>query len=223
MITLDKEQIQFIDKYLKDKGIGYWDIRLEMTDHIACEMESKSGSYDFQTLFMQILDQLGWRGDLKAYEKRRLRLINKKIRKKYFSYFTGLFTSIKTLTPVVFFVFAYYLIFQNFSSKVFNIISLMLFGLPIVYFTIHYAYMSIKFKKSGYLLYGYFYIIFSMLMSNLFYQLPKLGGAFEVSEVVRQNIIFFTTIFNVLLIFSGVKIYLETTRQYKNLQNKLTS
>ncbi|MBV7269185.1 hypothetical protein [Winogradskyella luteola] len=220
-MKLSENDIQTIDRYLKDKGIGYWDIRLEMTDHIACEMESKNGSYDFHTLFMHVLDRLGWKNDLKSFEQRRLRSINKTVRKKYVSNFVGLFTNIKTLIVVGFFVFAYYLLFQNFSSKVFSIISLMLFGLPILYFTIHYAYMSIKFKKSGYLLYGYFYIIFSMLMSNLLYQLPRPDGVFEVTENVRQSIIFFTTIFNVLFIYSGIKIYLETTKKYRNLQDKL--
>ncbi len=220
-MKLTENHIKTIDRYLKDKGISYWDIRLEMTDHIACKMESKEGNHDFHTLFMHVLHQLGLENDLKPFEQRRLKLINKTVRKKYVSNFVGLFTNIKTLIVVAFFVFAYYLIFQNFSSKVFGIISFMLFGLPILYFTMHYAYMSIKLKKSGYLLYGYFYVVFSVLMSNLFYQLPRPDGIFEVTEHVRQSIIFFTTIFNVLFIYSGIKIYLETTKKYRNLQDKL--
>ena len=119
------------------------------------------------------------------------------------------------------FIIAYYLIFQNFSNKFFSLISFTLFGLPIIGFTIHYAYMSLKFKKSAYLFYGYFYIIFSMLLSNILYQFPKPDGIIEVTMVTRQNIIFFTTIFNVLFIISGIKVYMNTAKQYSRLEQKL--
>jgi hypothetical protein len=47
-MKMTKEDIQFIEDYLKENGISYWDIRLEMIDHIACDMENKEGSYDFE-------------------------------------------------------------------------------------------------------------------------------------------------------------------------------
>ena len=222
-MKLTKKEIDHIDDHLKKQGITYWDIRLEMTDHIACKIEDYKGSGDFISLFNAVIDDLGWDKNLKWYQDRRLKSINEKVRKKYFNNFVGLFTNLRRLPLVMAFVLIYYLVFVNFSSKAFGIVSLILFGLPTVYFTIHYAYMNIRFKKSGYLLYGYFYIVFSLLISNLFYQLPKPGGFIEVSVATRQNIIFFTTIFNVLFMFSGIIIYLKTTRQYKDLQSRLTS
>jgi hypothetical protein len=221
-MKLSEKQIQTIDAYLKTKGIGYWDIRLEMTDHIACKIEIHKGSYDFHSLFMDSLKDLGWEGDLKVFEQRKLKSINKGVRKAYFSNFIGLFTKIKSLLGVMLFVMAYYFVFQYYSYNIFKIVSFLLFGIPITLFTIHYVYMSIKFKKSGYLLYGYFYIIFSMFMANLLYQFPKPGGIIEVSEAVRQNIVFFTTIFNVLLIWCGIKIYIEISDKYKDLFHTLT-
>ncbi len=38
-MKLTKEQIDFIDNYLKNSGINYIDIRYEMVDHIATELE----------------------------------------------------------------------------------------------------------------------------------------------------------------------------------------
>ncbi|WP_422106689.1 hypothetical protein [Winogradskyella sp.] len=219
-MKLNTDHIQRIDDYLKAKGIRYWDIRLEMTDHLACKIEDYKGSCDFKSLFNQTLSELGWDKNLKWYQDKRLKSINAKIRRKYFKNFIELFTNLRYLSFVVVFSFAYYLVFNIFSSKTFGVISLMLFGLPVLYFTVHYAYMNLKFKKSGYLLYGYFYIIFSVLISNLFYQLPRPGGYIDVSLATQQSIVFFTTLFNVLFMVSGIFIYKETANQYRALQDK---
>jgi hypothetical protein len=222
-MKLNKTHIERIDTYLKKQGIGYWDIRLEMIDHIACEMEEKEGHYDFETLFKNTLDKLGWSGNLKYLERQRLLAINTKVRTAYFKNFTKLFTQVKSLVLIGIFICIYYLVFQHASQNIFKWFSLLLFGLPILYFTLHYVIMSFKIKKSGYLLYGYFYVIFSMLMCNLFYQIPKPDGIVEVSLQTRNTIIFFTTIFNVLFMVSGIKIYLQTSQQYKAIYNKLIS
>lgn len=39
MVRLEKEQIQFIENYLENSDILYADIRMEMTDHVASEIE----------------------------------------------------------------------------------------------------------------------------------------------------------------------------------------
>jgi hypothetical protein len=220
-MKLSTEDIQSIDNHLKSNGISYWDIRLEMTDHIACEMESRKGSSDFQSLFKHTIAELGFGGNLKGFEKRRLKTINKTIRKKYFRNILGYFTRLKSLVLVALSIFAFYLIAQYVSFKIFKIFSFLLFGVPIIYVTFHYAYTSIKIKKSGYMLYGFFYVVFSMLIANLFYQWPRPGGLIEVSELTQQNIIFFTTIFNVLFICSGIKVYLETHKKYNDVYKKL--
>ena len=222
-MKLTKDNIQTIETYLKEKGISYWDIRLEMIDHIACIMESKKGSYDFKSLFLHTVHELGWENNLKGFEKRRLKTINKTIRKKYFRNILGYFTRLKSLVLVALSIFTFYLIAQNVSFKTFKIFSFLLFGVPIIYITLHYAYTSIKIKKSGYMLYGYFYVVFSMLIANLFYQWPRPGGFIEVSELTQQNIIFFTTIFNVLFICSGIRVYLEAYKQYNNIHKRLNS
>jgi hypothetical protein len=223
MSKLEKKDIQFIDTYLKDKGVTYWDIRLEMIDHIACKMESKTGHYDFESLFKNTVYDLSWNGDLKVYEQRQLKIINKTIRNKYFRTIGDAFKSLKGLLSITLFVCVYYVLFQSLSFKAFGILSFSLMGVPIIYFTAHYAYMTLKNKKSGYLLYGYFYIIFSLLMSSMFYQIPRPDGIIEVSMVTRQNIIFFTTIFNVLFIYSGIKVYLQINQQYNSINKGLSS
>lgn len=58
MVTLDKEDIVFIENYLEHSDISYADIRMEMTDHVASEIEvlmsaQNSNFYDtFKTYMM---------------------------------------------------------------------------------------------------------------------------------------------------------------------------
>ena len=41
MTKLIKEEIQFIDNYLIKNGVKYWDVRLELLDHIISAVEDK--------------------------------------------------------------------------------------------------------------------------------------------------------------------------------------
>ncbi|AWG24581.1 hypothetical protein [Flavobacterium kingsejongi] len=45
-MALTPENIQQIDNYLIRLGIGYYDIRLEMTDHIACDLRAEERNFD---------------------------------------------------------------------------------------------------------------------------------------------------------------------------------
>ncbi len=44
-MKLTETQIKFIDKYLKNSGVDYLDIRYEMTDHVATAIENKEGDF----------------------------------------------------------------------------------------------------------------------------------------------------------------------------------
>lgn len=41
MVKLSKEELQFIDNYLDNSDVVYADIRMEITDHVASEIETK--------------------------------------------------------------------------------------------------------------------------------------------------------------------------------------
>ena len=42
MAKLTKENIQFIDSYLKKKGVKYLDVRVELIDHLSTAFEENS-------------------------------------------------------------------------------------------------------------------------------------------------------------------------------------
>jgi hypothetical protein len=60
-----------------------------------------------------------------------------------------------------------------------------------------------------------------MLMTNMFYQIPKPDGIIEVSQTTRNTIVFFATIANVLFTIEGIKIYLKTFMEYNAITEKL--
>lgn len=51
MKKLTKENIQFIDAYLKNSNVEYLDIRIEMTDHVASEIEAKMVQGDVREFY----------------------------------------------------------------------------------------------------------------------------------------------------------------------------
>lgn len=60
MAKLTTGQIQFIDNYLTNLGIEFIDIRYEMVDHIASELEEKEGDFkaNFKEYFIMNRDEL---------------------------------------------------------------------------------------------------------------------------------------------------------------------
>lgn len=42
-MKLTKEEIKFIDNYLKKNDVKFWDVRLELLDHIVSAVEDKIG------------------------------------------------------------------------------------------------------------------------------------------------------------------------------------
>ena len=58
MKTLSKEQIQFIDHYLKNSGIDFIDVRFEMIDHVASEIEARIKNGDNRTFYSIFKDYM---------------------------------------------------------------------------------------------------------------------------------------------------------------------
>ena len=64
-MELTKEQIKFIDHRLDNEGIKYWDIRIEMLDHVVLDVESilkpENSAYEFKEIVQQSFEKLGWK------------------------------------------------------------------------------------------------------------------------------------------------------------------
>ncbi|MBU2949604.1 hypothetical protein KO493_02705 [Tamlana agarivorans] len=58
MKTLSKENIKFIDTYLENSGIDFIDIRYEMIDHVASEIEARIENGDDRTFYYIFKDYM---------------------------------------------------------------------------------------------------------------------------------------------------------------------
>jgi hypothetical protein len=83
VMKVNKEQIQHIDSYLKSKGIKYWDVRMEMVDHLVTDIENYQGNEtDFEILFKNSLQKLNWDRNLKDIHLNSWRTTNRMYQKK---------------------------------------------------------------------------------------------------------------------------------------------
>lgn len=60
MKKLSQENIEFISTYLQKSGVDYFDIRMEMTDHVASEIENrmkKGDRHSFYLIFKEYMQQ----------------------------------------------------------------------------------------------------------------------------------------------------------------------
>jgi len=220
-MKLTKQNIAHIDGHFKKAGIDYWDIRLEMTDHVASKLESMKGSYDFEFAFKRVLEDTGWTGNLKWLERERLLAINKITRKAYFKTSWDVLTHKKSVLPLLAFVLIYFGLYQVLSFKSFAWLSLSLILLPVCFILIHSIVTYFKIKKVGYLTYGSFYASFSILMTNGFYQLFRPGGFFELNEQLYQQIFIGVSFINMVLTCAGTMVYWKYYKQFNALYHQL--
>ena len=54
-MEITKQHIQIIDDHFKNNGIKYWDLRIEMIDHLVSDIEQNSISEDFKSEFSKSL------------------------------------------------------------------------------------------------------------------------------------------------------------------------
>lgn len=173
-MTCSKAQIQHIDNYLNKRGIKYWDIRLEMIDHLVSNIEGFKGSVDFETAFKQSLINAGWDKNLKEVNTQSWKTTNKIYRKMHFDEIVNL---LKTPKSLILFLVVYVLLKQLvvvFPEHL-KEIALVVILTPLVVL----VYESIKswrnkLGKSVNMQYGFFYFAFGLQMVFLPLQLlPK--------------------------------------------------
>ncbi len=217
-MELTKAQVTEIEEHLKSNGIKYWDIRIEMLDHIATDIEQQMelGS-SFEEAKMEALQKLGGNGSLKDVVFQRLQFINKKVRSQYFRRFANLFTHFSSLFLIVLVTVFLILLYsridneiaENISRAIYYFPSLLAFGFLIGTFLL---------KKSAYMQYGSFYIVFSFTILNAVLLVARDGN---VSEETYKWLYLAVAIVNALAVYAGVKTYLSVRKEVQKMQKQL--
>lgn len=217
-MELNKEQIELIDKRLKSGGIKYWDLRLEMIDHIATDLEENAISNDFKRELNNSLKRIGYYNNLYNLNTQGWQNVNKYYRKKYIENIKNYFKSPAIILLVILGVIINYFLFDYLPLKTFKLINLssyIIVSIPFFILTIKLWFK--KYGKSIHLDYGIFYFGFALIMINLPLQI---SGYLDV---------FYQKIFLILLLplftlatFSGYQLFKESIQKVERIKKELS-
>jgi hypothetical protein len=166
-MELNKEQIEHIDYVLEKKGIQYWDLRIEMIDHIVSDIENHATSDNFKKEFENALIRVKWNKSLLSENKVGWKNVNKRYRNLFKKELLNFFLSTRKSLLIIAFFIIYYTLSQNLTFAIFSKISYIIFILPMLIVLVSSIWLLFKrFGKSVHINYGLFYFSFSFLMIN---------------------------------------------------------
>ncbi|GAB3020759.1 hypothetical protein GCM10027051_27610 [Niabella terrae] len=102
---LTKEQIQSLDQFCQKKGVRYYDLKMEMVDHLAAGIEERvaaNSNVGFNTALQQVYASFGIAGFSKLVQQRE-EAARKACRKKEFRLFLDFFTFPKVAISLLLF------------------------------------------------------------------------------------------------------------------------
>ncbi len=217
-MELTKAQITEVEEYLKAKGVKYWDIRIEMLDHIATDIEQRMElESSFEEAKKEALKEKGWSGSIDDILFKRMQSVNRKVRGRYLREFGRLFTHFSSLSLIILSSLFLVILYYKIDYRVSLYISMSLYVIPIV-IALFFVVKSLIFKKSAYMQYGNFYMLFSFIMLNLIVQI---GKDLPVSENTAKWIYLSVAIINALSIYAGAKTYLSVRKEVQQMQKQL--
>ncbi|CAM1369906.1 conserved membrane hypothetical protein [Tenacibaculum sediminilitoris] len=216
-MELTKEQIKKIDTRLKIKGIKYWDLRVEMVDHIVSDIEENATTNDFKIELEKSLKKLGWQESLRKENQEGWKNVNTKYRRKYYKEIIRFFKSFKNTLSFVLLAFLYYFISKQMNHYTFSKVSISLFLLLIIPFLLITTKQLLKsYGRSVNLDYGTFYFSFPFLIVNLPLQFIK-----ESSENFQKLFfLIFIPLFYVIT-YTGYKVYKTAIIKVEKMKKEL--
>jgi len=131
-MEITKQHIQIIDDHFKNNGIKYWDLRIEMIDHLVSDIEQNSISEDFKSEFSKSLKRANWSGDLSRVNREGWQNVNRKYRSEYHKGFIDFFKNYKNVSIFVIGFLSFYFFSKIISFKTFDTVSRILFISPLL-------------------------------------------------------------------------------------------
>lgn len=219
-MKLSKEQITKIDTYLEENGVKYWDVRLEMIDHLASKLEKQKGIVLSKNL---LIKEFGSSISLEKTIEIKRKSINKKYRKLFSQEVLIFFKSTKNILMFFVFSFLYFQIFKELNTKVFLKLSVTIALIPPIISALFQFYIWIKKNKSIYLATALFYFMFSFLLYNMIIQLTIHDLIFKFSQQTQGKIILFSFPLYLVGMYSGFKVFYKTHKEYTRIYKELQS
>jgi len=216
MRSLTKEQTQFIENYLIEQGVKYWDVRIELIDHIATELEENPKLKLTRTFLIRefgttiSLDKL-------IHEKRKS--LNKKYLKLVFNEVKEIFSNIKELIPLLVVFVLYILGFYELNSSVFKYLVTIIFVTPVLFYYYFFIKKTIQKNNSLNLESAASYIIATFLFFQIFLM------NITLDEINNWELFYILVLipFHMLTFYSGTRMYLKIEKKYQLFLNQLNS
>jgi hypothetical protein len=232
-MKLVKEEIQFIDNYLIKNGVNYWDVRLELLDHIVSAVEDRieNEGVSFNEALIEVHKGFGNTGnafgsgltsvfnkalysDNKGFKKFTLskqKELGRKLRKQIWRKVLDNFKTPKFLLECIVIIFSLFIVIQ-YSKKSALILGIAFIFAPYTY-VLYYSINKKFIRKS---------LNMSLVTNQLFslimlVQLPlNTMNLFYEKEEPKPYMVFIIIIL-VLYPFvrSSIDIYLKTANKYK--------
>ena len=222
-MELTKEQIQYIDHRLEQEGIKYWDIRIEMLDHVVSDVEKKlkpiHTEYQFKELVLNSFIALGWKenfngGGFDGIFQRLLTDFSKRNRKNSRTFYNQMFTNKKYLAVTILFWLYLIIIYPNMELfKYTLILVLTILGIGFVgFFTKYNIFKSIRLRNS------LDSVSLPLILINVLLFWPKVFFGYEKLSLTYLYVVCGITIpFLVFGIYFLYKEFRKTEKVYKKL------
>ncbi len=220
-MELNKEQIKYINDLLRDSGVKFWDVRIEMLDHIVSELEQQPDSnLNFKKRVFEVFKIMGWKENFNGSNfeeiiKDHHNSISKKVRKRFSKaikedFSNPVIISISLVLLYAFYEFAHY----KELFKYFSLLILLGLVLPMIFF-----FTRKMFYRSIHLNHASSIAFFSLSIFNCFIYLPKMFFDFDVFNypILVALIFGITTIQTALGIKFFYKEFEKTNDVYKKL------
>jgi hypothetical protein len=205
-MKITKEQIKYIDHRLESDGVKYWDIRIEMVDHVVSNVENKlqqeNSENDFKEMVQESFIELGWKenfngGGLESVFLQRLKIYSKGTNKGILKEYQEKLSDIKVIAIIVM-LFLYLFIFQNntFVIKSTVYLALLVFTVAFIWFSFrHKVFNSVRLNRS---------IIFATIPLSILNCAMFFPNFFLGYEKLSSSYV--TAVFGVILPFSIIGI-----------------
>jgi hypothetical protein len=227
-MELTKEQILHIDHRLENDGVKYWDIRIEMLDHVVSDVEKhlqlESSENEFKEMVQESFIALGWKVNFNGNNfpnsnTNAWKNVNKEYRRMYHQGFINFFKSFKNIGLLLCFIVTFLTVSNYVNFKIFKTISFVLFVLPILFFIFYSIKVWLKkFGKSIHLNYGNFYFGLAFIMFNMPLQFIKYTTESNqrIFLIISISIYFIAT-------YSGYQVYKKAVFKVEKMRKELLS
>ncbi len=217
-MELTKAQVTEIEEYLKSKGVKYWDIRIEMLDHIATDIEQQMElGNSFEKAKENTLKNLGWQHSLDNFVWQRMQTINKRVRRQYSQEFIGGFTRLSSLLLLLFTTLFLVLLYSQITYNISRYIGISIYLIPVA-IALFLMVKSFIFKKSAYIRYGSSYMMFSFFILNFILQIAR---DFPVTEENYKWLFLTIALINSIATYAGIKTFTSIRKEVQQMQKQL--